>query len=343
MTRSDPRTVAIVGQGLAGTAVAWALHRRGCPVVMFDDGAPTSASRVSAGLITPITGRRFTAEATAADIDAACAFYEAAGRALGIDILTRNAAQRIIADAEEQEVWEKRRTTPTMAAHIVAQELRLNPAHVSMTHGAFAMRAARLEAAPYLAASRDHFGVVDARLDGATDIRITPNGVRVLGQPCRAVVIATGWTPDPNPLFPDLAISGSRGDILTVEMPELDLPGTLHKGIWIAPTRTAGHFRVGATFAWDRLTDGPLPQARAELERRLAETVRVPFKVVDHAAGVRPVARGRGVVMRPGPLAANVIAFNGFGAKGALRAALAAPRLASHILDGTPLWSARAP
>ena len=56
-----PRTLldtVIVGQGLAGTALAWQLLWRGRSVAVIDDPAPNSASRIAAGLLTPITGQR---------------------------------------------------------------------------------------------------------------------------------------------------------------------------------------------------------------------------------------------------------------------------------------------
>ena len=49
---------AIVGAGLAGTTLAWALVRRGRTVVLYDSEPPVTSSRIAAGLMTPITGKR---------------------------------------------------------------------------------------------------------------------------------------------------------------------------------------------------------------------------------------------------------------------------------------------
>ncbi|MGZ5076640.1 MAG: FAD-dependent oxidoreductase, partial [Methylobacter sp.] len=48
----------IIGQGLAGSLLAWELMQRGCKVVIVDNGRE-NASQVAAGLINPITGMRF--------------------------------------------------------------------------------------------------------------------------------------------------------------------------------------------------------------------------------------------------------------------------------------------
>jgi len=50
----------IVGQGLAGSLLAKALLRRGRSVHVVDDRWKSSSSQVAAGLMTPLTGRRFT-------------------------------------------------------------------------------------------------------------------------------------------------------------------------------------------------------------------------------------------------------------------------------------------
>ena len=48
----------IIGQGLAGSLLAWELIQRDCKVVIIDNGKE-NASQVAAGLINPITGMRF--------------------------------------------------------------------------------------------------------------------------------------------------------------------------------------------------------------------------------------------------------------------------------------------
>lgn len=48
----------ILGQGLAGTALAWWNHWSGAKVLVIDRAAAVTSSKVAAGLMTPITGQR---------------------------------------------------------------------------------------------------------------------------------------------------------------------------------------------------------------------------------------------------------------------------------------------
>ena len=48
----------IVGQGLAGTCLAWELRALGASFVVIDREAAVTSSRIAAVLMTPVTGQR---------------------------------------------------------------------------------------------------------------------------------------------------------------------------------------------------------------------------------------------------------------------------------------------
>ena len=50
----------IVGQGLAGSALAWELMQRGRSVVVYDERVRNRASAFAAGIFNPITGKYMT-------------------------------------------------------------------------------------------------------------------------------------------------------------------------------------------------------------------------------------------------------------------------------------------
>ena len=143
----------IVGQGLAGTALAWHLADAGLRIAVFDDGAPVSASKVSAGLFTPIMGKNFTRNDDQA-IAAARTFYRAIEGRTGARFLSDIPAVRLFATREEQSLWERRRE-PLMQYLVSPQPDPLLPPEVVRTpYGGFVMRSAQLDTATYLAASR---------------------------------------------------------------------------------------------------------------------------------------------------------------------------------------------
>lgn len=51
--------ILIIGQGIAGSCLAWELKRRGAEFTVADRPVAETASRVAAGLVNPLTGRAF--------------------------------------------------------------------------------------------------------------------------------------------------------------------------------------------------------------------------------------------------------------------------------------------
>ena len=97
------KDVIILGQGLAGSALAWWLHWSGQRVLLIDRGESVTASRIAAGLITPITGRRMT---KADDFDVllnqAESFYREVEAATGQRLLDNQPSVRFFLNDEER-------------------------------------------------------------------------------------------------------------------------------------------------------------------------------------------------------------------------------------------------
>src|SRR5215203_7203668 len=49
----------IIGQGICGTMLSWFLHKEGKSFLVIDDNNENSSSKIAAGIINPVTGRRY--------------------------------------------------------------------------------------------------------------------------------------------------------------------------------------------------------------------------------------------------------------------------------------------
>ncbi|MGZ5190825.1 MAG: FAD-dependent monooxygenase, partial [Flavisolibacter sp.] len=49
----------IIGQGICGTMLSWFLHKEGKTCIVIDDDNQNSSSKIAAGIINPVTGRRY--------------------------------------------------------------------------------------------------------------------------------------------------------------------------------------------------------------------------------------------------------------------------------------------
>src|SRR5690242_6795775 len=80
----------ITGQGICGTLLSYHLLKEGAEVLVIDDGAPLTASRVASGLINPVTGKRYVPSwMTEQLMPAATKTYRALEEALAVAFMKR--------------------------------------------------------------------------------------------------------------------------------------------------------------------------------------------------------------------------------------------------------------
>src|SRR5580704_16086454 len=102
----NDRDFIVVGQGLAGTTLAWQLHRRGFRVMVVDRESGNSASRVAAGLITPVTGKRLAKSWRLDEVfPAAVAFYHWVEAQTGHKYFKQRPSLRLFQDEAEREEY----------------------------------------------------------------------------------------------------------------------------------------------------------------------------------------------------------------------------------------------
>ncbi|MBA4063593.1 MAG: hypothetical protein C0501_07745 [Isosphaera sp.] len=330
MTRVD---VVVVGQGLAGTTLAWQLRRRGRSVLVLEREAGPSASRVAAGLVTPVTGKRLARSWRWDELfPAAVAFYQAVEAETDAAFFHRRPALRLFADPAERDAFGRRAGA---LGDLVRPAADIPPAFAA-PHGGFGMDAARLDVPRYLAASRDHFrrhaAYLAADVAPSSDIALTPDGVRLprLGVEAGGLVFCRGFATGADPWFGGVRFHAAKGEVLTVCVPGLSEGRVVHRGVWLAPAG-GDLFRCGATYTWDPLDAEPTAAGRAEIEDRLRAFLRLPFEVVGHDAAVRPVVDAGFPVLGRHPDCPQLAYFNGLGSKGAMLAPFFADQLAAAL------------
>lgn len=329
--------VLVVGQGIAGSAVAWQLRRAGRTVGIIDRADPGAASRAAAGLVTPVTGRRFAPNWRLAELlPAAVEFYRHVEGETGATLLHTDGAVRLFADGGERAAFAGRADT-LLRGLVAPVEPSLDGEAFAAPEGGFGMpAAARLDVGRYLDATRDHFArgghFLDAGVDPASDIELTPTGVRLprLGVAAGAVVFCQGFAAAGNPWFPGLRLNPVKGEVLTLRIPGLAERRAVHRGVWLAPAGD-GLFRAGATYDRDHPDTAPTARGREEVIAGLRAFLRPPFEVVGHRAGVRPAVPGHRPAVLESPRDSRAWCFNGFGSKGVLQAPFFAAELLARL------------
>ena len=325
----------IVGQGIAGTALAWQCHLRGVPFCIVDEPRTSTASKVAAGLVTPIAGQRLTLTQGWSFLMEMEAFYRAVGSLLGTAFYHRHETVRYLATEVEAMRWQKRIGDPVFEEELLpgVPSLASEVFHVP-TFGAFRMkRAGFLKVNAWLEASRKWFlknGLYEESRIELEDCEhgagtwVFANGPWMLG------VSAFDWLP----------IRFAHGDILTLTIPDLvDDARIFNASAWLLPLGE-GLWRAGSTYeALGHPETRPSAGGRATVEANVQKILRCPYDVVDHAAAVRPVTLTRFPTMGRHPGKPHLAWFGGFSSKGVLTAPTYARRFLDHLLDGEALPS----
>ena len=327
--------VVVIGQGLAGTTLAWQLLRRGQRVVVVDCEGVVSSSRIAAGLITPVTGKRLAKSWRWDELfPAAAGFYRSVEAETGTTLFYPRPSLRLFQSEAEREEYLKR--APGVLAGLVRDMAEI-PGELRAPFGGFEMPdAARLDMSRYLSVARDRLmrenGYQRAEIDLNRDVELQPNGVRLprLGLEARALVFCRGFATGPDPWFGSVSFNAAKGEILTVRIPGLVESRVVHHSVWLAPIGEE-RWRAGSTYEWDDLRPAPSPAGRAGIESHLRQFLRVPFEVVDHRAAVRPVIDAGFPVLGRHPDFPQLGYFNGLGSKGSLLAPFFADQLAACL------------
>lgn len=341
MPASTPR-ILIIGQGLAGTALAWRLWERGVPFTIVDRDEPVTSSKVAAGLITPITGMRLTVS-WRYDVfyPEALRFYRACGRRLGQRFFFPRGYVRLLKNEKEVAKWEKRRGDPDLQAFLHRKPLKMSADVIRQPENGFQQRhAAWLDTNAYLDGSRRFFEAAGAWMAADVEpgcVRDYAKCVTWNGQEFSHVIWAQGWRGAGHPLFDWMPFQSALGTILTVKA---DLQGErriLNRGCWVLP-RGDGTLRAGSTYEWT-FDDPPTASAVQVqgLERTLGSLLSVPTEVLATQTAVRPIIKNCQALMGTHPTHPRVAFLNGLGSKGSLRAPWLARHLIEHLLDGTAL------
>ncbi len=312
------RSVHIVGMGLAGALSAWEFIKRGVHVTARDDSDGDTSSMVAAGMITPITGQRLKPTWRGEELmNHARRTYGEIEQSFGIKLQRNWTLRRVFRDASMQEWFRKRFDSGEFDAYNV-EEI---PSGIN-------------DGVRYPFGGMTHGNVV------TIDIPLLLRTMRAAVEfspvvsSSSAIIDCTGYRALGDPLWSWLPIEPSKGEILDVRIPGLELNEILTNGTWILPTG-GDCYRVGATHDWDDHDPAPTVLAREELLSAVRRMIDREVIVDGHRAAIRPSTQFKRPLVGAHPSAPGRYTLNGLGTKGALQGPWAAAQLAACVLDGS--------
>lgn len=345
MTNTTPPGYAdflIVGQGIAGSLLAYLLEQRGQRCVLIDAPGQTAASSVAAGIINPLTGRQYV-KTWRADtlLPFARRFYQQLEEALDIRCYHPRNILRVFTHSGEENDWLARSADPGCAPYMAEQAAPGAYAQLTAPCRGFGetLQTAQVDIWRICERLRTHWQQQDCWLGEAFDhsrLELTAAGIRYGELQARQLVFCEGWRMKHNPYFNYLPLQGNKGEVLIVQFPEAVFDKMIKNKVFIAPLST-GNYWVGGSSNNHFADDLPTEAGRAFVQQKLDEMIRTPYVLLSQQAAVRPTVRDRRPLLGRHPQHPQLAIFNGLGTKGASLAPYWAEQLVRHLLDGEML------
>ncbi len=319
--------ISIIGGGLAGSFLALRLALSGNQVTIFDDQSPNSASRVAAGLFNIITGR-YGAKSWQAEL-LLKEIHDFFSNPLCQPLLQHihyGPIFRPFKNIRDYNKWLGRSTDPSFSQLVDFHEKSMLPDQIINDLGGimihpcgWADTIALLKGLQQLI--QKHHGSYVPGIVSYHQIHLPQKYIETERERVYfdQIVFCEGYQSKDNPFFSPVPIIPNKGDVLMIESPDLHLPFILSKKIFVIPLADQ-RFLVGSTYA-NHVTD-PTPSfaAKEEICAYLDQALRMPYRVLDQKAGIRPTTPDRRPILGSHPSMNYVHICTGLGAKGMLLA-----------------------
>jgi len=333
----------IIGQGLAGSLLAWRLINAGQRVLVVDNDNPSAASRVAAGLLNPVTGKRLVKEANAeAYLVAARDCYAALSAQFGEPFLYDKPMLRLFDNDEFKQVWQKRRGDVDYQAFIGPA---LSSAECGYPQGGF------LQYQTYYLAIAQLLNTIRAWLENRSSLRIAQIDYAdiQIGDTIRwhdirvdKLIFCEGARVLRNPWFNTLPMQPAQGEILTLQTRDPLPKWIINAGRWLLPLEQ-GRFKLGSTYVWPTeekpLNEKTSEQAKDLLLKNLTQLYPGlhAHELISHEVGIRPSSKDRRPLIGFHQPLENLAVFNGFGSKGSMLIPYYTQHFVKVLLNGATL------
>jgi glycine/D-amino acid oxidase-like deaminating enzyme len=337
----------LIGHGIAGAVLARELRGRGHRVLVYDEPRPDAASRVAAGLMNPVAGKRFALTWRALEtLPPAVAYYQALSQELGEEFFQNAPILKVFGSVQEQQQMLARAAEgdPWQGfVELIETDPIGRPGLLAPHGGAWLRGGGHLRVEALLAALaeggraagwlREETFSWEHLVSDGTGVGYAPGQVRA-----RHVVCCQGAAALATPHFGWLPLTPNQGAVLDVAVPGLSAAQVLNRGAYVVPGTEMGQFRVGATYRWQTFAEVPGDADQRELAGRLAALTALPFAVVGERRGLRPAVRDRRPLLGRHPALPWLSLFGGFGSKGVSLAPRLAALLADYLDGRGELW-----
>ena len=330
----------IIGSGLAGLNFAYYCEKHDKSFIVIDQPS-RSSSLVAGGMYNPVVLKRFTSIWKSREqIDLAIPIYKELEIKFGVRFLYETQLYRKFASVEEQNNWFYACDQPDLAPFLSIDLVKSFSDTIKSEYGfGEVFNTGFLDVKKFVLCYQYYLAEKKILIrDSFAYDRLVVDGERFHYKDIKAkhLIFAEGFSMFQNPYFNNLPLDGTKGELLIVRIPDLELKYIVKSSVFIIPLGN-DLYKVGATYDWKDKTDLPTVEAKRELINGLQKLIGSDFEIIEHLAGVRPTVKDRKPLVGRHFEHENMYLLNGLGTRGVLLGPFLAKSLFDSIEQKTDL------
>lgn len=330
----------IVGSGIAGICFAETALQNNKSILVFDNNSQNS-SKVAAGIYNPVILKRFSSVWNAKEqMDFLNFFYAQIEDRLNVKIDFKMPVLRKFYNIQEQNDWFSASDKPNLSPFLSSIIFRKKYFGIDspfdfglVLHTGYVNTRLLLE--KYQSFLKDNDLFVEETFD-FDSLLLEQDFINYKGIKTKNIIFADGFGLKANKYFNHLPLDGTKGEILIIKAPNLNLDSMINSSVYIVPLGN-DLYKIGATYNWEDKTNNTTSAGKQELIDRIQELLHCEFEIINHLAGVRPTVKDRKPLVGTHSLYKNLHILNGLGTRGVMLGPSLAKSLFEHIEYKKPL------
>jgi glycine/D-amino acid oxidase-like deaminating enzyme len=330
----------IVGSGLAGISFSEIALQNNKSILVLDNNSQNS-SKIAGGLYNPVILKRFSEVGQAKEhLLIMHEFLSALEKKLNDKVDFKTPILRKFFSVEEQNNWfaasDKVNLAPFLSTILISKKYESIDSPFGYGE---VLQTGYVDTALLLVKYKEYLIKSNLFLEESFDYSLLQeenNGIRYKDIQAKHIIFAEGFGMHANPYFKHLPLDGTKGELLVIKAPKLDLDVIVNASVFILPLGN-DLFKIGATYNWIDKTDIPSEEGKNELVEKIKEIITCDFEIVSHFAGVRPTVKDRRPLVGTYSNHDSIHILNGLGTRGVMLGPAMAKALFENIEYQKPL------
>jgi glycine/D-amino acid oxidase-like deaminating enzyme len=331
----------IIGQGISGTMLSWFLNKEGKTFLVIDDNNTNASSKVAAGVINPVTGRRYAYTWMIDEImPFAVQCYEEMGSYFDTQFVFQKSIIDFFPSPQMRNAFIDRITEDDTYLHSYPDQNHFNK-YFNYDFGCGEIDPAFTVHLQLLIASwRKKLQELNALKKEKFDINelnVEKDFISYQNITAQKIIFCNGTDDVNNPWFQMLPYAPNKGEALIIECNELTTEHIFKKSLAFVPLPQENVYWVGSNYQWEFENAQPSQQFFQHATSLLNGWLKKPYKVLEHKAAVRPATLERRPFVGFHPQFPNIGILNGMGTKGTSLAPFFAHQLTQYLVYNFPI------